>query len=125
MNCCLNKSSLAVIQGDTLDVTVDIENPDELVLTRVVFICPSLDIQKELTKLNDPTEEDNMWGFILPAQDTKNLRVGDWNFNIAAISDDSEVFTVVFKGVLHVEYNRSKNIGPVPPINVGFGWTED
>ena len=125
MNCCLHKSSLAVIQGDTLDVTVEIENPDNLLLTRVVFSCPSLQIEKELFQLTNDAQ-DNMWGFILSVDETKDLRVGDWKFNITAISDNAEVFTVVFKGTLHVEYNRSKSIGPVPPYMIkGIGWTED
>ena len=44
---------LKVIQGDTLNVTLTIENPEALVITRVVFTCPSLSIEKDLGMMSE------------------------------------------------------------------------
>jgi len=124
MNCCLNENVLSVIQGDTLDVTLTIENPEALEINRVIFTVPSLQIQKDLTPLN--VDNDDLWGLVIPAKETAQLRVGRWSYSITAISDNSKVYTVLFKNVMNVMYNRSKNIGPVPPYVIkGIGWTED
>ena len=106
MNCRLHCRALSVIQGDTLDVTVTIENPEELVLSKVYFICPSLGLKETLTPLN---LGDDLWGFTISANTTKTLRVGRWDFNIVAMADDGDVFTVLFKDQFIVHYNRAKN----------------
>ena len=43
-----NMEELKVIQGDTLSCVLTIEKPEELEISRVVFNCPSLKIQKDL-----------------------------------------------------------------------------
>ena len=111
---------LKVIQGDTLNATLSIENPEALVITRVVFTCLSLSLQKDLGMLND----DDLWGFVLTPEETEDLRVGRWDFDITVFTADAERYTVVHKGQLFVEHKR--DIIPIPPgVITGLGWTED
>ena len=113
---------LKVIQGDTLNVTLTIENPEELEINRVVFTCPSLNMQRDLTELND----DDLWGFVIQPAETNDLWVGRWDFDITAFTVDSERYTVIHKGQFVVEHKRDRNIQPIPPgVITGIGWTED
>ena len=112
---------LKVIQGDTLNVTLTIENPEQLQITRVVFGCPSLSIEKDLTMMT----EDDLWGFILTPFETANLWVGRWDFDITVFTASGETYTVVHKGQLFVEHKR-EIVQPIPPgVITGLGWTED
>lgn len=112
---------LKVIQGDTLNVTLTIENPEALDIARVVFTCPSLSIQKELTEVS----HDDLWCFVLTPEETAGLWVGRWDFDITAITTDDEKYTAIHKGQFFVEHKRDK-VQPIPPgVITGIGWTED
>jgi len=47
--------NLNVIQGDTLDVILTLENPEEIDINKVVFKCPSLalEVPMKTTLLDD------------------------------------------------------------------------
>lgn len=64
---------LRVIQGDTLDCMLTIENPEELVISKVLFNCPSLQLAVELTQA---VEDDTLWLLLINSANTVDLRVG-------------------------------------------------
>lgn len=51
-----SRNNLSVVQGDTLEVTLTLENPEELVIQEVNFICKTLDINTSFS----PTSTDDM-----------------------------------------------------------------
>ena len=104
--CCLH-NNLSVIQGDTLEITLALDNPEELVIQDVTFVCKSLDIDSHFTA----TSVDDLWMLILGASVTENFRVGNFLFDVNAVSEDGEVFTVVYQGNLEVlyKYNKTEN----------------
>lgn len=117
---------LKVIQGDTLSCVLTIEKPTDLTVERVIFNCPSLNINKDLVPSN--TCEDQ-WGLAMSAEETTNLWVGRWDFDITAITSNQAVYTVIHNGQFIVEHKRDKGVPPTPPIPpgviTGIGWTED
>ena len=115
-------SELCVIQGDTLDVTLTIENPEQMDIEHVYFRCPSLQLTNELIPLN--TNDDSLWGFSLSPTLTVNLRVGRWDFDITALTS-SQQYTVISNGQLIVQYKRNRNDPFTPSIIEGIGYTED
>lgn len=44
---------LDIIQGDTLNAVITIDNPDELEISQVTFECPSLNLSYGLTEVTD------------------------------------------------------------------------
>lgn len=68
-----NMEELKVIQGDTLSCVLTIEKPEELEISRVVFNCPSLKIQKDLIPSNDC---EDLWGLTMSAEETVDLWIG-------------------------------------------------
>lgn len=115
---------LKVIQGDTLSCVLTIEKPEELEISRVVFSCPSLKIQKDLI----PSDEyGSLWGLSMNADETVDLWIGRWSFDITVITPNQQIYTVIHNGQFIVEQKRDKNgIQPIPPgVITGIGWTED
>ena len=119
-----NMEELKVIQGDTLSCVLTIEKPEELEISRVVFNCPSLKIQKDLI----PSDEyGSLWGLSMNADETVDLWIGRWSFDITVITPNQQIYTVIHNGQFIVEQKRDKNgIQPIPPgVITGIGWTED
>ena len=102
---CHCRNGLSVIQGDTLEVTVDIQNPEEITIQKVEFVCKSLGLQEEFTLID---EGDINWGFTIDAERTKNFRVGSFTFDVNAILDSGEVFTVLHNKTIQVLYKYNK-----------------
>lgn len=102
-----SRNNLSVVQGDTLEVTLTLENPEELVIQEVNFICKTLDINTSFS----PTSTDDMWMLIVEASETQNFRVGTFLFDVTAVSDSGEVFTVVHNATLEVLYKYNKDGG--------------
>ena len=70
----IHMEEIEIIQGDSLATIVKIENPDEMNISRVVFACPSLEIEKDLIPAN--TEDDSEWALVMSPEDTITLWVG-------------------------------------------------
>ena len=105
MNC--NSNNLSIIQGDTLDVTLSIDNPETLDIESVKFVCKSLDVEENFVPIvNEGAESDDSWMMIIDANVTQNFRVGNYSYDITAVLDNGEVFTVVYHGNLEVLYKR-------------------
>lgn len=99
---CYAENSLSVIQGDTLDVMVWIDNPEEIVIERVEFVCKTLNLREDLDPLAG-LEERDAWGFAIDQSRTLNFRVGDYTFDVTAFLDSGERFTIIYQGILKVE----------------------
>lgn len=102
---CHCRNGLSVIQGDTLEVTVDIDNPEDITIEKVEFVCKSLGLREELSLLE---EGDINWGFTIEAERTKNFRVGTFYFDVNATLDSGDVFTVVYDKPIQVIYKYNK-----------------
>lgn len=118
---------LSVIQGDTLDLTLTLDKPNEMVIASVVFDCPSLNIKRELSELSN---DEDVWGLQIAPEETSNLRVGRWDYCITATTASDDKYTVIHNGQFIVEYKREPKspVPPVPPgpgVITGIGWTED
>ena len=114
---------LKVIQGDTLSCVLTIEKPEDLEISRVIFNCPSLNIKKDLIPSNECEE---LWGLVLNAEETVDLWIGRWGFDITAITPNEQIYTVVHNGQFIVEQKRDRHVEPIPPgVITGLGWTED
>ena len=112
---------LRVIQGDTVNTIITITNSEEMEISRVVFSCPSLSIEKDLVMLN----QDDIWNLVFTPVETASFWVGRWDFDITVFTTEEEIYTVICKGQLFVEHKR-KIIQPIPPgVITGIGWTED
>lgn len=119
-----NMEELKVIQGDTLSCVLTIEKPEELEISRVVFNCPSLKIQKDLIPSNDC---EGLWGLTMSAEETVDLWIGRWSFDMTATTSNQQIYTVIHNGQFIVEQKRDRNgTQPIPPgVITGIGWTED
>ena len=117
---------LKVIQGDTLECLLTIENPEQLEINRVLFNCPSLQLAVDLTPAN--LEDDSLWALIINSEYTVDLRVGRWGYDITAYTDDNKQYTVIHNGDFIVKHKRDRSATPtpIPPgIIGGIGYTED
>lgn len=57
MNCKSNSNNnLSVVQGDTLGISLALDNPEGLVIEHVHFVCKSLNIDEDFI----PSNEDNL-----------------------------------------------------------------
>lgn len=118
-----NMEELTVIQGDTLSCLLTIEKPEELEISKVVFNCPSLGIERDLIPAN---ECEDLWGLTMSASETENLWIGRWDFNITVTGANQQVYTVIHNGNFIVERKRKTGSTPIPPgVITGIGWTED
>lgn len=114
--------TLSVIQGDSFNATLTLEHLEDIDIDTIKFTCPSLHIEKELYEL---TNEKETWGFSLTPLETVNLRVGQWDFYVTAVTKDRDQYTVIYKGIFIVNFKRNKST-PVPPhAIIGIGYTED
>ena len=70
MNCKSNSNNnLSVVQGDTLGISLTLDNPEELIIEHVHFVCKSLNIDEDFI----PSNEDNLWALDIDANITKNF----------------------------------------------------
>lgn len=95
--------TFSVIQGDTVNVQVDIKNPKLMNIVNATFCCPSLQLTRDLT----PTNKDDCWLLEIEPNVTKNLYVGRWDFDITVYTDKDEIFTAIHNGCMEVLYKRS------------------
>ena len=64
MNCKSNSNNnLSVVQGDTLGISLTLDNPEGLVIEHVHFVCKSLNIDEEFI----PSDEDSLWALDIDA----------------------------------------------------------
>jgi len=89
---------LSVIQGDALDVVVTIDNPYELSISKVQFVCQSLELEVEL----DPANIENTFMLYVAPEKTQSLWIGNWNFDIEVFLDSGERYTVIHDGRFEV-----------------------
>ena len=70
MNCKSNSNNnLSVVQGDTLGISLALDNPEGLVIEHVHFVCKSLNIDEEFI----PSDEDSLWALDIDANITQNF----------------------------------------------------
>ena len=70
MNCKSNSNNnLSVVQGDTLGISLTLDNPEGLVIEHVHFVCKSLNIDEEFI----PSDEDSLWALDIDANITQNF----------------------------------------------------
>ncbi len=105
-----DENKIIAIQGDTLDVTLTIDKPEDLEVKRVVFSCPAIKLEQDLDCLED---SNTLWHLLISSEDTKDFRVGRWEYNMTAITGDDQVYTVIFKGRFDVIYKRDKDLPEV------------
>ena len=106
MNCKSNSNNnLSVVQGDTLGISLALDNPEGLVIEHVHFVCKSLNIDEDFI----PSNEDNLWALDIDANITKNFWIGNFSFDVTAVSDVGEVFTVIHNGNLRVLHKDNKH----------------
>ena len=114
---------LQVIQGDSVNTVVTIENPKNMDIVSVVFTCPSLDIKRFLVKTQDDDEE---WLLMFGPTETINFWIGRWDFDITANTSIGQQMTVVYHGQFIVKSKRERRVNPCPTnILGGLGYTED
>lgn len=105
MNCKnYSNNNLSVVQGDTLGINLALDNPEGLVIEHVYFVCKSLNIDKEFIPYNDS----DLWMLNIDANITQNFWIGDFSFDVTAVSSLGEVFTVIHNGNLRVIYKENK-----------------
>lgn len=106
MNCkCNSNNNLSVVQGDTLGISLTLDNPEELIIEHVHFVCKSLNIDEEFV----PSNNDNLWALDIDANITQNFWIGNFSFDVTAVSDVGEVFTVIHNGNLRVLHKDNKH----------------
>lgn len=106
MNCrCNSHNDLSIVQGDTLEITLSLENPEELIIERVTFVCKSLNINEDFT----PSSSDDLWSLTINPNETEEFYIGNFAFDVTAVSDSGEVFTVVHNGNLRVLHKSNKD----------------
>lgn len=105
MNCKnYSNNNLSVVQGDTLGINLALDNPEGLVIEHVYFVCKSLNIDQDFIPYND----NDLWMLNIDANITKNFWIGDFSFDVTAVSNLGEVFTVIHNGNLRVIYKENK-----------------
>ena len=106
MNCKnYSNNNLSVVQGDTLGISLTLDNPEGLVIEHVHFVCKSLNIDEEFI----PSNGDNLWALDIDANVTQNFWIGNFSFDVTAVSDVGEVFTVIHNGNLRVLHKDNKH----------------
>ena len=68
---------LSVIQGDALDVVVTVENPQGLPISKVMFVCQSLKLEKELEPALEDDPLNDIYTLSLLPSETQPLGVGN------------------------------------------------
>ena len=69
-----------IIQGDSVEATISIEggNADEVI--GIQFVCEALGVKYDLGQTLEPL----IWVLRIKSEDTKNMRVGVFKFNLVA-----------------------------------------
>ena len=89
-------SNLKLIQGDSFQVNVTLDNVDNLIIDSIIFSCSALGLCKKL-------EHDlNKWVFKLTSSETKNFPkfIGDYDLTIKFI--DGNTTTVIYRNSIEV-----------------------
>lgn len=109
MSCkCNSNNNLSVMQGDPLGVSLTLDNPEELAIQHVYFVCKSLNIDKEFAPSNDNT----LWTLNINTDVTQNFWIGNFSFDVTAVSDVDEVFTVIHNGNLRILHKGNIHYEP-------------
>lgn len=91
-------SGIIVIQGDTYQKSVIIENVDSELIDDIYISCKDLGINKQLEYDN----ENDKFVFTLTSQETINLKSMTTTFDITVYFKDSKVKTVSYKSNIQV-----------------------
>lgn len=96
-----------IMQGDTFDLEVNIRNviAQGVTINTVHFDCQSLGLHKDLIECDDGEH----WFFSLTAEETSQLRIGHFTFDITAdVEDGEETETIFHDEVLEVIFKPNK-----------------
>lgn len=69
-----------IIQGDSVTATLEIEGQNAIDVVGIQFVCDSLKVTYDLETTADPL----IWMIDIPSEDTKNMRIGVFKYNLVA-----------------------------------------
>lgn len=108
---CDNKyTTINLIQGDTLEVNFIIEDLEFADEARVFFVCNALGIKEELPPYNLQNEDDgddSDWVDetirILRIDDTTEMRIGEFEYDLMAEEDGIDRVTYIYHGTVKIQ----------------------
>lgn len=98
------RTTIEVIQGDTLFQTIEVEGIDFSLITKIVFSCSALKICKQLEK----REKENAYALQLSSDETKLLPKITTTYDLTIFILDKTIQTAVFNGMLCVYEKKNK-----------------
>ena len=104
MNCHC-KNSFSVIQGDDLNITINIDSPNGASIEAVNLVCKSLDIDEQLHLI---LENGTNWSCDIAGSTTRDFNVGTFTFDVTVIEKDGTVSTILHNKPLRVIYKYNK-----------------
>lgn len=104
---------VTIMQGDTFDLEVNIRNviAQDVVVNAVHFDCQSLGLHIDMIEEANDDENctDDYWYLSLNAEQTSELRIGHFTFDITAdVENGEEIETIFHNEVLEVIFKPNK-----------------
>lgn len=94
---------ITVIKGDTLDLELELDYPENTEIDRVVFSCKTLSLNVELDQVfNSDDEPTKLYTATIPASTTANFYIGNFTYDVTAYINDNKVCTVLYNEPIEV-----------------------
>lgn len=88
---------LEVIQGDTLMLTIRLENIDLSTIDKIYFSCSDLNLIEEFEK-----NEDDSYKLVVGSNVTKSFIPSTYNYDITINFSDNRVKTIEYCGEINI-----------------------
>ncbi len=95
---------LRIIQGDSFEGQVEVTGVDAAEVAELKFVCADLGLTYDLHTTLVPF----VWSLEIPSEDTENLRIGVFGYNIVAILQGGRVITAMYNAKVEIAYKVNK-----------------
>lgn len=89
---------LEIIQGDSVEASIELEGVEAEYVTALKFQCDALGKTYDLVSTLEPT----VWIIRFPSEDTGQFRIGRFLYNLVATFNSGKVLTILYNAQLEV-----------------------
>lgn len=95
---------LEIVQGDSFEGQWELIGDDATNVKAMTFYCEALGLTYELHETLDPT----VWTIQIPSDDTTNLRLGVFGYNVVAELLSGRIITVIYDAKIKIVQKVNK-----------------
>ena len=95
---------LRIVQGDSVDILLELEGDTVHQIATIDFNCEPLGLNCALKNTINPVQ----WLLSIPAEDTKDLRIGQFPYNLVVTFNSGRKKTILYQAGLEVFLKDNK-----------------